>query len=90
MAEEGLPAADALEGTAVFGTMAQVRFEGDTLFVSRFPRGWRVMAAGCTPVLDSPTTASCREADMRALFLAYLAVIVAGLAYFIVIGLVHR
>jgi hypothetical protein len=32
-----------------FGTMAQARYEQDTLFLTRFESGWRVMAAGCSP-----------------------------------------
>jgi len=47
--EEDLPAVDATEGSSAFGTMAQVRFAEDTLFVSEFERGWLVMAAGCAP-----------------------------------------
>jgi hypothetical protein len=31
----------------------------------------------------------CREADVRAIFVAYLLVIFAGLAYFIVIAALH-
>jgi hypothetical protein len=54
IAEEDLPAADALEHAAVFGTMAQMRFAGDTVFVSQFPRGWRVLAAGCSPLPGQP------------------------------------
>jgi hypothetical protein len=32
-----------------YGTMAQVRYERDTFFLTRFESGWRVMAAACTP-----------------------------------------
>jgi hypothetical protein len=32
-----------------YGTMAQARYEGDTLFLTRFQYGWRVMAAACAP-----------------------------------------
>lgn len=32
----------------VFGTMAQVRFEDDTLFLGRYREGWQVTAAACT------------------------------------------
>jgi hypothetical protein len=31
----------------VYGTMAQARYPKDTLFLTRFRSGWRVMAAGC-------------------------------------------
>lgn len=33
----------------VFDTMAQVRFDGDTAFLTRMPNGWRVLAAACSP-----------------------------------------
>ncbi len=32
-----------------YGTMAQVRYQEDTLFLTRFESSWRVMAAACTP-----------------------------------------
>jgi hypothetical protein len=31
------------------GTMAQVRFRADTVFMAEFRHGWKVMAAVCTP-----------------------------------------
>jgi hypothetical protein len=34
---------------AAYGTMAQVRFASDTVFLTRFRTGWRVLAAACTP-----------------------------------------
>jgi hypothetical protein len=43
---------DPVEGTPsvdVYGTMAQARYDGETAFLTRFPDGWRVVAAGCTP-----------------------------------------
>lgn len=33
----------------VFDTMAQVRFDGDTVFLSRFDGAWLVTAAACRP-----------------------------------------
>jgi hypothetical protein len=54
LGEEDLPAADAARSTEVFGTMAQVRFAGDTVFVTKFAPGWRVLAAGCSPVPGAP------------------------------------
>lgn len=38
----------------VWGDTAQVRLADDTLFLLRFPDGWRVSAAGCTPRGDAP------------------------------------
>ncbi|QIX28747.1 hypothetical protein ncot_11305 [Nocardioides sp. JQ2195] len=43
-----------LDTVQVFGTTAQVSFAHDTLFLSRFGDGWRVVAAGCTPRKDKP------------------------------------
>ena len=31
-----------------FGSMAQVKYDGETLFLSRFDEGWLVTAAACT------------------------------------------
>jgi hypothetical protein len=52
--EEDLPTAGTRADTATFGTMAKVRLDRDTLFLSAFPDGWRVMAAGCAPVPGHP------------------------------------
>ncbi len=38
----------------VFGSMAQVTFDGDTVFLTRSSRKWRVLAAACTPQRDAP------------------------------------
>lgn len=37
------------EQVKVFGTMAQVAYDGETVFLTRFRDGWKVMAAGCSP-----------------------------------------
>lgn len=52
--EEGLPAPGSLDRVDVFGTMAEVRYQGETLFLSRFADGWRLLAAGCTPQHPKP------------------------------------
>ncbi|GAA0300244.1 hypothetical protein GCM10010302_43530 [Streptomyces polychromogenes] len=52
LAKERLPAAagEAPEAAAqVYGRQAMVRLGGDTLFLSQFGRGWKVIAAGCAP-----------------------------------------
>lgn len=41
-------------GTQVWGDTAQVRTSGDTLFLRRFPDGWRVIGAGCRPRGEQP------------------------------------
>jgi hypothetical protein len=38
----------------VFDTMAQVRFDGETVFLSRFDSGWLVVATACTPRPQGP------------------------------------
>ena len=52
--EEELSAPGAVESTQVWGDSAQVRAVEDTLFLARFPTGWKVMAAGCTPQRGKP------------------------------------
>ncbi len=45
----GIPAVD--DGGAVrrYGSLAQVRHDDETTFLSRYDDGWRVIAAGCKP-----------------------------------------
>jgi hypothetical protein len=38
----------------VYGRQARVVLASDTLFLSRFPDGWKVVAAGCVPRSDRP------------------------------------
>ncbi|MGW4509992.1 hypothetical protein ACWENO_35670 [Streptomyces sp. NPDC004436] len=55
--QELLPVAsgDAADGRAeVYGRQAMVRLSGDTLFLSQFGKGWKVVAAGCTPRPQRP------------------------------------
>ncbi|MEI7058996.1 hypothetical protein WBG06_24450 [Nocardioides sp. CCNWLW239] len=54
LAEEKLPAPGPVDRVDVFGTMAEVRYQGETLFLSRFADGWRLLAAGCTPQHPRP------------------------------------
>lgn len=48
------PAPAAVESTSVWGDQAQVRFAGDTMFLTRTSDGWKVTAAGCRPRGDAP------------------------------------
>ncbi|PRX99673.1 hypothetical protein [Allonocardiopsis opalescens] len=38
-----------IESTEVWSGAAQVRLDRDTVFLTEFPQGWLVHAAGCTP-----------------------------------------
>lgn len=51
---QDLPEAGAVQDSSVWGRSAQVRMAADTLFLSHFNRGWRVLAAGCTPRTGKP------------------------------------
>jgi hypothetical protein len=50
---EAVPAGTRL-GADTYGSMAQVRYADDVVFVSRFPDAWRVIAAACTAQPGAP------------------------------------
>lgn len=52
LAEELESASGPAESTEVYGKDAVVRLSTDTIFLARFPDGWRVTAAGCTREQD--------------------------------------
>jgi hypothetical protein len=52
--DAALPTVSGVADTAVYGQNGVVRWPTETVFVSRFPGGWRVIAAGCTPRQDRP------------------------------------
>jgi hypothetical protein len=54
LADEELPNPGPMGTSVSFGTMTQVRFGQDTVFLARFQSGWKVMAAGCSPVPGHP------------------------------------
>jgi hypothetical protein len=47
--DEDLPSVAGVESAETYGTMAMVTFAGETTFLTRFPDGWLVTAAGCSP-----------------------------------------
>ncbi|MFD7444859.1 hypothetical protein [Streptomyces sp. NPDC059909] len=47
LAREQLPEGGPVQHVDVYGRQALVVLRGDTLFLSRFGDGWRVVAAGC-------------------------------------------
>ena len=52
--EEEVPVVSSPGETHVFGTQAEVVWEGETTFLARFRDGWKVMAAACTPLEGHP------------------------------------
>lgn len=52
--EESLPPGGAVRRTDVYGNQARAVLSSDTLFLSRFTSGWRVVAAGCEPRPEEP------------------------------------
>ncbi|MEU5884126.1 hypothetical protein [Spirillospora sp. NPDC047279] len=44
----------AITAVQVWGERAQVRLEGEVLFLVRFPDGWKIAAAGCRPQPEGP------------------------------------
>ena len=48
--EQGVPNASGTATAKVYGSMAQVAYTNETVFLSRYSDGWRVTAAGCTPM----------------------------------------
>jgi hypothetical protein len=51
---EKLPAGGAVGAVRVYGSQAQVVLASDTLFMSHFADGWKIVAAGCRPQGDQP------------------------------------
>lgn len=54
MEGQELPVSGAVNSAEVYGRQALVRADGETLFLSLFTGGWRVVAAGCMPQEDKP------------------------------------
>lgn len=52
--EEHLSHAGAVREVQVYGQQARVVLAADTLFLSAFPSGWKITAAGCTPRPQQP------------------------------------
>ncbi|MBT2407611.1 hypothetical protein J7I97_25940 [Streptomyces sp. ISL-87] len=50
----------AVRGSDVYGRQARLRLEDDTLFLSQFNGGWKVVAAGCTWQSGKPYSCSVR------------------------------
>ncbi|MFD9482995.1 hypothetical protein ACFWBX_03115 [Streptomyces sp. NPDC059991] len=57
---EDLAAAGEVRGTQVYGRQALLRLRKDTLFLSQFEDGWKVVTAGCTRQGDKPYRCSLK------------------------------
>ncbi|MFF1478105.1 hypothetical protein ACFVYD_11110 [Streptomyces sp. NPDC058301] len=57
---ENLVAAGELRGTQMYGRQALLSLRNDTLFLSQFKGGWKVVAAGCVPQGDKPYRCSLK------------------------------
>ncbi|WP_251051218.1 hypothetical protein [Streptomyces sp. ISL-86] len=57
---QDLPHGGAVRGSDVYGRQARLRLEDDTLFLSQFNGGWKVVAAGCTWQSGKPYSCSVR------------------------------
>ena len=63
----------------------------EIVFLAVLGDDWRITAAGCTARLTTVrTTARSTEADMRALFWSCVTIVVVGLGYVLVLGMLHR
>jgi hypothetical protein len=85
-----VPVAATVQDSAAYGRNAQVVMDQDTLFLARSGDGWRITAAGCTSRGERHMTVKWRETEMRWAFWICLGVIVVGLAYMFVIGVLAR
>jgi hypothetical protein len=52
--EADIPRVGQHRSTTVYGTMAMVRYSNETTFLAEFADGWRVLAAGCKPIVGKP------------------------------------
>ena len=58
--EENVPTTGDPTAVEVYGRMAEVRYADDTVFLSRFDQGWRLVAAGCRPPSGSAQRFDCQ------------------------------
>lgn len=52
--EAQVPLSTGVRHVDVYGRQARVVTDRDTLFLSSFPDGWKITAAGCTPRPEKP------------------------------------
>jgi hypothetical protein len=63
LAGSHLPPGSAVRHVEVAGESAQVRLDGQVIFLAHFPDGWRVTAAGC--VREDPDPAVPYECEVQ-------------------------
>jgi hypothetical protein len=73
----------------VWGDRAQVKTASDTLFFVKIDAAGASTAQDASSRVMSRTTATWRP-EMRPLYLGLILLVVAGLVYFIALGLAHR
>jgi hypothetical protein len=54
IASQEIPLGGTAHRVDLYGRQARVVLDADTLFLSLFPDGWKVVAAGCTPRPGEP------------------------------------
>lgn len=54
VSEDSPPPGGVVRRTDVYGNQARAVLSSDTLFLSRFAAGWKVVAAGCAPQPKEP------------------------------------
>jgi hypothetical protein len=52
--DAGLSPDGRVEKVSVYDTSAQVRYDDDVVFLSEFPDGWKIIAAGCEKQAAAP------------------------------------
>ena len=52
--DAGLSPDGRVEKVSVYDTSGQVRYDDDVVFLSEFPEGWKVIAAGCEKQAAAP------------------------------------
>lgn len=57
---QGLPAGGPIRDVDVWGRQARAILASDTLFLSQFPDGWKIVAAGCRPRPGQPYQCSVK------------------------------
>ncbi len=58
--DQNLPVGTKVAGVDVYGKDAIVHLDKDVVFLAGFDDGWRVTAAGCTPLQDRPFTCTIK------------------------------